>query len=870
MPRVPGLLGALFDEQGRGDRQAREALFLTFNVDLGFFETRLLGTVRSAGAAVTVVADGSVFDPDARSVRAAGYSYALGVAAMKGAFHPKLTVLAGPQRAVIGIGSGNLTVSGWHANDEVLTTVLAGCDDGIPTLVADVTAFLARLPQVVPMSALARDGVARTAAQLAALLDAGPLRDTGHQLLHSLDRPILEQLPHQPADTLELSAPFHDLTGRALDALIDRFKPHEVRILVQPGQTVIDPAVLQHAAARHGVALRFLEPSQERSGPDPYRHGKLITALAQGQPTWSLVGSANLSAAALLGTAPSSNCEIAVLSGTGRSLFPTPTAPVTDSVTLRHTIGDAADDEETDGTAVVRLLEARAVDAGVEVTVSAPAPYDLVLEYSHFEWPPERFAAIGTVPAGATSAVFTVLLAPRTRIRMGEQIQFLAFPDAVVARLRPAGGDRVNHNALPAELFASDTIAAEWSAALTRLLLTHGRASTTTVASSQPPGHDHDVLHDWRTLDDPDAWAEYSEGALNRLGLPIFQLASGATTTKIVGAALPNAAPAWEDRFDDTSDAYEEDQTAETVDADEPDAPTPTADLSAARRTRLRSWIGSLAQLSPALPPLECIAIAQLVTAGTSALIWNADSGPDGWFTPLATALDGLAREHWPPAAQDQAAAVAAIGLYRLRMAVPDDERGPAADAFTRLAGSLAPLLASVTPEAVAANITLLDGATLHPRSAQEILHELDSALQDSPDAVIQRVLEHVLPDYDTTWVTPRHLRLHGPGTNPVAIAAAVLPHAKALTAVAITVTTITGRRATVIRIPDRLTVVETANGKQTFKTYRTAGLLGAAGVLSNAELALTRRLSTAPFTIAGDPDLEALRAVDLEPADLA
>src|SRR4051794_28817789 len=98
----------------------REGLFLSFNVDLGFFEARLLGPVKVTGAAVTVIGDARVFSPDPRSVRGAGHAYALGMAATAGAFHPKLTVLAGPERALVGIGSGNLTMGGWFSNEEVL------------------------------------------------------------------------------------------------------------------------------------------------------------------------------------------------------------------------------------------------------------------------------------------------------------------------------------------------------------------------------------------------------------------------------------------------------------------------------------------------------------------------------------------------------------------------------------------------------------------------------------------------------------------------------------------------------------------------------------------------------------------------------
>lgn len=152
-----------FEESARGDRAMREALFLTFNVDLGFFEERILGAVRSSGAAVTVIADGTVFNPDLRAVHGAGRTYALGLAHHAGAFHPKLTVLAGAERALIGIGSGNLTIGGWHANDEMLTTIRASRIGGTPVIVRDIVAFLRRLPEVIVISQLAVDGITRTA-----------------------------------------------------------------------------------------------------------------------------------------------------------------------------------------------------------------------------------------------------------------------------------------------------------------------------------------------------------------------------------------------------------------------------------------------------------------------------------------------------------------------------------------------------------------------------------------------------------------------------------------------------------------------------------------------------------------------------------
>ena len=50
-------LPCLFAEQRHADRQAREALFCSFNADLGFFERTVLGVTQASGARATVVGD---------------------------------------------------------------------------------------------------------------------------------------------------------------------------------------------------------------------------------------------------------------------------------------------------------------------------------------------------------------------------------------------------------------------------------------------------------------------------------------------------------------------------------------------------------------------------------------------------------------------------------------------------------------------------------------------------------------------------------------------------------------------------------------------------------------------------------------------
>lgn len=858
-PRTDGLLGPIYEEAGNGQRRMREALFLTFNVDLGFFETRLLGPVRSTGAAVTVVADSAVFDPDPRSVRAAGASYALGLAAMPGAFHPKITIIASAQQALIGIGSGNLTVGGWHANDEVLTTVTASREAGTPLLVQELTDFLGLLPAGVPISPLGVDGIRRTEAVLRELIAHSESLPTDHHLLHTLQRSLLEQLPKEPADTLEVAAPFHDPNGAALRALIARFRPNRVEILAQAGQAVMQPLALTSVAQEFGVDLAFVQPTDEILGSYPYRHGKVLTARQDRRVLWSLVGSPNASAAALLNPTPGGNCEVALLIGDAQSLMPRPVAGITDLTTLAHAIATGQDEDSGRVDAHLRFLEARSTGEGLLITVSAPAPYELDVEVSQFEWPPERYERIGAIPKGAHSAHLACSVTVG-RVRLLDQIQFIAIPERVVARLHPISAGRPNRDASVAELFASQPLADAWYEALTRLLLTDSRPHHGTPV--QNAGGDVDGSGGtWHTLDDPDVWAAYAQLAQHRLGLPIFNLAQGhPESRRVVGADLTRGTPAWDDRFDETDDedAFEELTTAEEVDVGTGHGESKPA--SGRNHARFRTWLSQLAKQAATLAPLERLAAAQLVIAGSLAESWS--SRDSEWFEPLGDATASLARNDWPAAVSSQAAAVGAVCLHRLHMAVPTSERGPVAVRFRAIADELRPLTSQALPEDVEQNLRLLHGAHILPLTAEELLDDLRYALDNTAGEALIRILQRLFPEALVAWRSPMELEIVCNDVLPTATAAKALEHATDFPSLAVRVSTERRGWALVARIPGRLTHVLAAAGLITYRTYDTTGLPNVSSVLTNTEIAQPRRLTLPPWTKPDVIDLEVLAAV--------
>jgi len=189
----------------RDEEHAREVLLLSYTLNLEFWERFALSVARGLGARVTVVGDAAMVHGEPAHVRYAGITYLDGRAACRsgGAFHPKLLVIADDDYATVAIGSGNLTVSGWHGNAE-LWTVLRGDSDGAPDTFAALASWLRRLPVRVRFSSAVEEALERTAELLAAL----PATQQGPLLLTSLDAPILEQLtPPHAVEDLVVAAP---------------------------------------------------------------------------------------------------------------------------------------------------------------------------------------------------------------------------------------------------------------------------------------------------------------------------------------------------------------------------------------------------------------------------------------------------------------------------------------------------------------------------------------------------------------------------------------------------------------------------------------------------------------------------------------
>lgn len=851
--RVSSLLAHLFSLEGASDRAYDEALFTTFNVDLGFFEARALGMARAAGAAVTVLADASIYSPDARSLKGAGASYHVGLAATKAAFHPKVTVLVGPEHVLAAVGSGNLTTGGWLSNDETLTVALGSARNGVPAIVTDIADWLRSL-ETVRIGALARAAINRTARALDRITAAATLIDTGHRLVTTSNGPIIDQLPTETVDEFHLHAPFHDPQGAALDALLDRFRPERLRIAVQPGRTIIDPTRLAEVAQTHRVDLTWQDAGVG------YRHGKVIEAIV-GAGGWSLTGSPNLTGAALLRSlAEGGNCEVGVILPGKPDLYPADSVPINLADIPRRQIINAPGEAPAADHAAPRLIGATLAEGGVHVELSAAATAGLSVEMSRYDDLPEHFVSIGVLPIGERQAT---LSAPGAAARARIRLQWLAEgapawgpflplsdPHAVVRRLRPARNGARNTDAEWADLFGSEALRDDWTRQLDKVFREQ-RAAPLPRPASGPRSESADVhaTHGWRTVDDAEAWAQYAEDAIARLGPSLAREASGGVILPHLpspGADASVSEPIWADDFDQDVAEFDDERSAEDQDdavvaEGNPARTQPTA----AERTHVRRWLERLTNGLSERPAIDRIALVRLILTGTYFDVWDEKQQ---WFDILARGAESLPSDDIPPQIGPEVASLAALCLYRLDQGADHDRRVGSGRRYVQLAAQLVTLANRAEAARVSAIMKAMHGDTVFAVKADVVLDHLARAAQTNPWPEVARLVQLEHSDWLVELERDAVIYIEGAFTNAFYASSQVFAFAPDDVTMAVRAQPKRRDETILVRHQGTLTVQTQRGGRTIWKTYRLDGLLSPGAIATSDETERRARIDPPPW----------------------
>jgi hypothetical protein len=639
--------------------RAREVLILTYTATLEFFERFALADARALGALVTVVSDATMVHPDPFVVRRAGTHYRdVRAVCPRGAFHPKLLIIVGDSEARIAIGSGNLTMAGWHANAEIWTTLRAD-EDGGPTTLRQLSAFLRELATSdITLSQGAGAAMTRTADQL----DELPADDPGPVLLHSLHTPILEQLTVDgPVDELELYAPFHDTALRATNAILDRLEPTAWTVFVQPDTQVDGPALADLAERRRGRVAWASRQTQHDDGsvlPDErYWHGKLVQ-WRHDNTRWALTGSPNISTPALLRTVTDGNCELALLPETQIDLAPAegPAPPGGVAILARPKPDEVA-------TGALVLLAATVVGGAVALQLHAPLAAPGILQ--RYDAVEDRWRTSATLPAGSHTYQVGLAAAPigqAVRILRDDHATsnsvFVADPERLRRRQEKTIGKVRATPADVARLGLGDQLLADLDQLRAHLL----RVGATLPTAGRPTGVD-----DQPTDSDSPPAARPAPGISLDDYLVACDPVLGQRMTEfaLLLPALPGLGIALDDAVG-TLDTDEDSGSATQPPVER--EPTLTEALrrqTPSERDRYRQFLERLVRRASEYPTIVRNLAAHSVLHAAAVGIWP----DDRWPTILADAITALGAAGDEPNEheRDAAASLAAVGLAMLR-----------------------------------------------------------------------------------------------------------------------------------------------------------------------------------------------------------
>jgi hypothetical protein len=714
---------ALLDEV----ESAREVLILTYTSALEYFERFALADARALGALVSVISDATMVHADPVVVRRAGTQY-LDARALcpRGAFHPKLFAIVGDGQARIAIGSGNLTIAGWNANAEVWT-VLRADEDGGPRTIRQIARFLRDLAHSpIALSPGAPDAMVRVAERL----DELSASDPGPELVHSLNRPIAEQLPEGQVEELVLYAPFHDTALAGTRALLDRLQPDVWTAFVQPDTDVDGPALAELADARGGrIAWIARQATTDNKvvADERYWHGKLIQ-WRQGETIWALTGSPNLSTPALLrAVAQGGNCELALLGSSDNDLTPAEGEPPPEGITKlsRTSTPDEA------WTPAVVLLSATLRNGVVALLLHKPLAIDAALE--RYDVTADQWRRSATLPAGSDHYEVDPAAAPTggaVRVLLGDETSSNSVFVADLDRVRRPHVKAIGKaRATPAEI-ARLGLGNQLLADLDELR-PHLLGVGASIAPASPPDGGEEAADD---ADTPTARPAPGVSLEDYLAACDPVLGQRATEFALVLPALPGVGGA----LDDTVGTLDSDEDSDTHDqAEDEREPTLTEQLrrsTEAERDRYRRFLERLVARAPEYPMVVRTLAARSVLHAVASDLWT----DENWPEILAEALRSLSSAGDEPNEHERAAAasIAAVGLGLLRT---DVERISRQDEHTmrylRTGRAVADLLVDASAEQIALLASdlpecLSGAAGIHAAgdAVEETLHPLTGA----------------------------------------------------------------------------------------------------------------------------------------------
>lgn len=296
-------------------------VILTYGADLAFFENALWRQIPNRCKNKVILADGRHYLQAYQDIERNGLArYLNSQYVFDGIFtpyaaHAKMILLTNPEEGRLLVGSGNLGMQGYASGGELFTHYEYNKKSS-DTLSAFISArtFLERLIDINSIRPVAVRHLRYVFKKTPWLyhspsIDHPPIR-------HNLDTSFLQQLKeavgNEMVEEVTILSPFYDPSLHALEELITLLSPKQIKLLVQPGLTSVNPKLLKRIMNKYPGKIQVHPILDSTEYADAYIHAKLYLVKTRKQ-VFCLQGSPNLSQVAMLRTFGQGNLELANL-----------------------------------------------------------------------------------------------------------------------------------------------------------------------------------------------------------------------------------------------------------------------------------------------------------------------------------------------------------------------------------------------------------------------------------------------------------------------------------------------------------------------------------------------------------------------------
>jgi HKD family nuclease len=294
------------------------SFFFSYGAQLAFFEEALLAPVWQNNCRNNLVFIDSERYADTTSdwrdsVNWVGKRYLLIPIRFRGlhTFHSKLILLLGKDRARLMLGSGNLTFSGIGANHEVFTCLdWTEQNRQYQHIFKQVWQLIGQVQDQLGNSAQANKMYQKASHQSEWILESVE-SNADVQFMHNFDAPLLDQyvevLTGETIREITIISPFLDYQASALKEILIRFKPKNLKLVIQSQRSVGDLRALEKLKTSGFPLQVHLFNDESR-----YLHAK-IYLFKTNRCSYIFTGSANCTSAALLHRMGQGNFETMLL-----------------------------------------------------------------------------------------------------------------------------------------------------------------------------------------------------------------------------------------------------------------------------------------------------------------------------------------------------------------------------------------------------------------------------------------------------------------------------------------------------------------------------------------------------------------------------